>query len=66
MHTYCQGKGICIEKCKDIIGETVRWNDKPIIECHAPKIICNFQKQWYGPIKYCICPIHQQMIKRKE
>ena len=63
MHTCCQGKGTCIEKCKDIIGETVRWNDNPIIEWHIQKIICNFQKQWFGHTKYCICPFHVKLIK---
>ncbi len=66
MHECCKGQNNCnIDRTKEIKINTKEHNNIPIIICYHQKIICQLQKTWYGPTKYCSCSYHEKLIDIK-
>jgi len=65
MHDCCEGKEDCNIECDKEIEMIIKQHNNPIIMCHHQKIVCRFQKTWYGPTKYCSCLTHEKLIDKK-
>ena len=67
-HECCQGRGDCKARSKedrqDIKLRVV--GDKVLVECHHGEITCPNQYEWYSHSKYCNCPVHELLQRRKE
>jgi hypothetical protein len=61
MYQCCKGVDPCEGSHFVADRRRVSWHQVPLIECHHPEIVCQFQHTWYGTTKYCECKKHSEM-----